>query len=132
MNDRAIRNIICHIIGKERSDFTMFHSAYEGIAHMEEVVVDICEDSSAIIDALRDTWDEVKQDDNGMMGLGADSISKIAVHLAVEAVKLATMSEKFWYSLDEDEKITLDDGTEAPSFIKGTKLTIKIVDEEDE
>ena len=128
----TLLSIISYLIGKEQGLQEEFKSNYEGIAYLHEGVDEIMEDATALLDAFCDAFEGVKQGDDGLMDISADAIDKIATHLACEAVRVAAMANVFRGGLKREKRVTLDDGTEAPSFIKETKLTIKIVDEEEE
>lgn len=103
----AIRADVERLVEKElleaNKKFPLFHSPHEGAAVIKEEIDEVEEvyiDISNLFDVI---WDWVKKDkDPDMIKDGMYRLKKHAEHLAVEAIQVAAMAQKFIDSQAEE------------------------------
>lgn len=99
----AVRKDVGSLVQKEldsaNKKFPLFRSAHEGYA----VILEEFEEAESELDSVKislgDLWTSVKANDCSSM-VFAESVNKYALNLAVEAIQVAAMAQKFMNSLD--------------------------------
>ena len=82
--------------------FPMFRSDHEGAAVILEEIEEAQEDMNNVQDNFLDLWKSVKR--NSEPEYHAESVYICAVSLAIEAIQVAAMAQKFIDSQKEREK----------------------------
>lgn len=86
--------------------FPMFHSDHEGYAVLKEEVEEAETDLIRIKDQIASIWRFTKKNLNKPKESAAESIKESAIELAVEAIQVAAMAQKFIDSRREANKTT--------------------------
>lgn len=86
--------------------FPMFHSDHEGYAVLKEEVEEAEENLIKTKDQIASIWRFTKKNLNKPKESVAESIKESAIELAVEAIQVAAMAQKFIDSRREANKTT--------------------------
>lgn len=86
--------------------FPMFHSDHEGYAVLKEEVEEAEENLIKTKDQIASLWRFTKKNLNKPKESAAESIKESAIELAVEAIQVAAMAQKFIDSRREANKTT--------------------------
>lgn len=84
--------------------FPMFHSDHEGYAVLKEEVEEAETDLMNIKDVLSVLWRYIKRNVEVPKKRQAELVKMCAIELAVEAIQVAAMAQKFMDSRKEREK----------------------------
>lgn len=106
----AVKEDVKLLVQKElesaNKKFPMFYSDHEGYAVLKEEVEEAEEDLIRTKDQVASLWRFTKKNLNKPKELAAESIKESAIELAVEAVQVAAMAQKFIDSRREANKTT--------------------------
>ena len=102
----AIKSDVENLVQKELESankrFPLFRSDHEGAAVILEEIEEAQEDMNNVQDNFLDLWKSVKR--NSEPEYHAESVYICAVSLAIEAIQVAAMAQKFIDSQKEREK----------------------------
>ena len=104
----AVKQDVEKLVQKElesaNKKFPMFHSDHEGYAVLKEEVEEAETDLMNIKDVLSVLWRYIKRNVEVPKKRQAELVKMCAIELAVEAIQVAAMAQKFIDSRKEREK----------------------------
>ena len=85
-------------------EYPQFHSSHEAVAVMAEEICETIDEIECIKKYFKTLWNDVMHDDYMGQDLECEKIKSRARYLAIEAIQVAAMAEKFTDMLHKEGK----------------------------
>ena len=101
----AIKNDVQKLVQKELNSanekFPLFNSPHEGYAVIKEEIEECMDDLTMMLEAFSAAWDKIKNNKYAFNTI--HQVKEFAESLAIEAVQVAAMADKYNLSLAGDD-----------------------------
>lgn len=98
--EKDVNELVFKELNHANENFPLFHSPHEGYAVIKEEVEETMDALNILLELFADSWQDIKKNKSASEPFGV--VGKIARNVAIEAIQVAAMCDKYDMSLYQD------------------------------